>query len=112
MKTNDQFGDKKDLDWAISRPQTSEAGGPLPIWLLALDDCLYYLNSLASGCIRLISFMDMYGLPGFFLYLFGNRAVWPLEAQVLGALQDEDAHTFRRSFQDQCSMISVAVSFR
>lgn len=53
--------------------------------------------------------MNLYGVSGLTLLVFGNRTMWRLEAEILGGLRDSDAHAFRKSVQGQCNMISVAV---
>ncbi|KIM98299.1 hypothetical protein OIDMADRAFT_90904, partial [Oidiodendron maius Zn] len=51
-----------------------------------------------------------YGLFGIFLYLFGSRTTWRTEAHVLGTVSDDDALNFKKSVQDECTMISVAAA--
>jgi hypothetical protein len=52
----------------------------------------------------------LYGYPaGVTLYLFGSRTTWRTEAYVLGKVNDDDALNFKKSVQDECTMISVAV---
>jgi hypothetical protein len=76
--------------------------------------------SFASGVIafvqiytqtfrRPIDLFDLYGVSGIFLYLFGSRTTWRTEAHVLGTVSDDDALNFKKSVQDECTMISVAV---
>ncbi|CAI6332924.1 unnamed protein product [Periconia digitata] len=50
------------------------------------------------------------GGPGFILFIFGNRTVWRTEASVLGIMDDDDALGFKKSVQDECTMISVAAA--
>lgn len=52
---------------------------------------------------------SLYGIPGIFVWLFGNRTTWRLEAQVLGDLKDEDAKAFKDSIIAECTTIAVAV---
>jgi hypothetical protein len=58
---------------------------------------------------RPLHLFRLYGLGGLFLYAFGNRTTWCVQAQVLGNLENSDAETFKKSVQDECTMISVAV---
>lgn len=58
---------------------------------------------------RPIDLFDLYGLSGIFLYLFGSRTTWSVEAHVLGIVSDDDALNFKKCVQDECTMISVAV---
>lgn len=58
---------------------------------------------------RPLDLFDLYGYPGLALFLFGSRTTWT-EAYVLGKVNDEDAMNFKKSVQDECTMISVAVS--
>lgn len=72
---------------------------------LLLDGTDYVLRSAR----RAVLLVGIYGSPGIFLFLFGNRSTWRLEAQIIGKLQDADATSFKDAVQGQCSMISVAV---
>jgi hypothetical protein len=65
---------------------------------------------IAEVTSRPFYLVRLYGMPGIFLYLFGNRTTWRTQAYVLGKVIDEDALSFKRSVQDECTMISVAVS--
>lgn len=59
---------------------------------------------------RPLDLFDLYGYPGLALFLFGTRTTWRTEAYVLGKVNDEDAMNFKKSVQDECTMVSVAVS--
>lgn len=59
--------------------------------------------------VRAIELVRLYGTSGLYIYAFGSRATWRLQAQVLGQLRDEDAFAFKKSVTDECTMISVAV---
>ncbi|KAH6721666.1 hypothetical protein BKA61DRAFT_591128 [Leptodontidium sp. MPI-SDFR-AT-0119] len=59
---------------------------------------------------RPIDLVDLYGVSGIFLYLFGSRTTWRTEAHVLGTVSDDDALNFKKSVQDECTMISVAAA--
>ena len=52
----------------------------------------------------------LYGPSGLVLQIFGNRSTWRTEAHVLGRVDDGEAMQFKKSVQDDCTMISVAVS--
>jgi hypothetical protein len=51
----------------------------------------------------------LYGYPSFALFLFGSRTTWRTEAYVLGKMNDNDALNFKKSVQEECTVISVAV---
>jgi hypothetical protein len=76
-----------------------------PTLVLLLDGTDYVLRSVR----RAVLLTRIYGSPGIALFLFGNRSIWRLEAQIIGKLQDADATAFKDAVQGQCSMISVAV---
>lgn len=59
--------------------------------------------------LRPFRLWDLYGAPGIILYLFGSRTTWNVEAQVLGRQDEDDAMQFKKSVQDECTMVSVAV---
>ena len=52
----------------------------------------------------------LYGLSGLVLLIFGSRSTWLIEAHLLGEVDDSEAMQFKKSVQDDCTMISVAVS--
>ena len=55
--------------------------------------------------------LEVYGFAeGVLLFCFSSRSIWRLEAQVLGSLGDDDAFMFKKSVQDECTTISIAVS--
>lgn len=58
---------------------------------------------------RPFDLFKLYGLPGIVLFFFASRTVWRTEAHVLGSMLDDDANNFKKSVQDECTMISVAV---
>lgn len=60
--------------------------------------------------LRPFRLWSLYGVPGIFLFLFGSQTTWSVEAQVLGRLGEDDALQFKKSVQDECTMVSVAVS--
>jgi hypothetical protein len=68
---------------------------------------LWYIVFFFSRPVHLTK---LYGPSGIILYLFGSRTTWRTEAHVLGRLNDSDARDFKKSVQDECTMISVAVS--
>ena len=59
---------------------------------------------------RPYSLFSLYGVPGFVLYVFGNRTTWRTEAHILGTVDDGESLNFKKSVQDECTMISIAVS--
>lgn len=67
------------------------------------------LGTLFAMAIRPVLLVHLYGLPGAFLLVFGSQTTWLTEAQVLCTMCDEDALNFKKSIQDECTMVSVAV---
>lgn len=51
-----------------------------------------------------------YGPVGLFVALFGNRSVWQLQAEVITLEDDNIAFSFKRSAQDECNIVAIAVS--
>lgn len=54
-------------------------------------------------------FADIYGINGIVLWIFGNRSVWRSEVQLLRHRDDKEAMDFRKSAQDESSIVAVAV---
>lgn len=73
---------------------------------LVLDTLDIYFRTLAHA----INLYRLYGPSGLILLFFGSRTTWRVEAQVLGQLDDDVAMDFKKSVQDECTMISTAVS--
>jgi hypothetical protein len=67
-------------------------------------------DAVARHGLRAIRLLELYGPSGLFLFWFGSKSTWRMEAQVLGELIDEDAMAFKKCVQDECIMVSVAVS--
>ncbi|KFY74581.1 hypothetical protein V499_05402 [Pseudogymnoascus sp. VKM F-103] len=65
---------------------------------------------LARTAVRAFKLFMLYGLSSIPLLLFGSRATWRIEAQVIGQLKEEDAMTFKKSILDECTMIAVAAA--
>ena len=77
---------------------------------LSLTASAIAVVSLAFSLLRRpFDLIDLYGLSGIFLYLFGSRTTWRTEAHILWSVSDEDALNFKKSVQDECTMIFVAV---
>lgn len=80
--------------------------GVIPALSVSLD----VLDVLARAAARAGRLVLMYGpYGGLYMYLFGSKATWRLEAQILGHLDDTEACGFRDHVQTECTMISVAV---
>ncbi|TID22352.1 hypothetical protein E6O75_ATG11146 [Venturia nashicola] len=62
-----------------------------------------------SSTSRPYHLVGLYGIPGIFLWLFGSRATWKAEVQVLSQVRDDDAMQFKKSVLDECNMVSIAV---
>ncbi|KAF7507474.1 hypothetical protein GJ744_010405 [Endocarpon pusillum] len=67
-------------------------------------------EAVAQFTIRCFHLIRLYGPPGFVLLFFGSQTTWRIEAQVLGKLDDKEALEFKKSVQDECTMISVAAA--
>lgn len=65
---------------------------------------------LFVSVLRPFRLYGLYGALGALLFFFGSRTTWSVEAQVLGRLDEDDAMQFKKSVQDECTMVSVAVS--
>lgn len=70
----------------------------------------YFTALVAHQALKSIRLVILYGPSGIFLYYFGSLVTWRVEAQVLGQLDDNEAMQFKKSVQDECTMVSVAVS--
>ncbi|KFZ14085.1 hypothetical protein V501_03412 [Pseudogymnoascus sp. VKM F-4519 (FW-2642)] len=68
------------------------------------------VDLLGRSAVRAFHLFTLYGPSSIFLFFFGNRATWRIEAQVLGQLKEEDATTFKKSILDECTMIAVAAA--
>lgn len=84
--------------------------------LVALIDTFSLVLSAISlilhvSAYRPFALLKYYGLPGLFYLVFGSRSTWRAQAHVLGTLADEDALNFKKSVQDECTIISVAVGY-
>jgi hypothetical protein len=77
--------------------------------LAVMQTAQIVIQTLIQPLRRPIDLFDLYGVSGIFLYLFGSRTTWRTEAHVLGTVSDDDALNFKKSVQDECTMISVAV---
>lgn len=62
--------------------------------------------------IRPLVLLDIYGPPGLIFWLVGSRTTWRMQVQVLGKLDDKESLEFKKSLQDGCTMVSIAVSCR
>lgn len=60
-------------------------------------------------CYTAILLIRRDGLTGLLYLVFGSRTTWRSEAHVLGTVNDRIASEFKKSVQDECSMVSVAV---
>ncbi|RDI81350.1 hypothetical protein Vi05172_g8532 [Venturia inaequalis] len=65
---------------------------------------------ILSGTSRPFHLIDLYGVPGIFLWLFGSRTTWKAEVQVLSQVRDDDTMQFKKSVLDECSMVSIAAA--
>ncbi|KAJ6138338.1 hypothetical protein N7471_004824 [Penicillium samsonianum] len=59
---------------------------------------------------RILALIRLYGLSGMLVAFCGSSNVWQVEAKVIGELDDDQAIEFRKSVQDECSMIAVAAA--
>jgi len=58
----------------------------------------------------LFSFTSLYGPAGIIVYTFGSQDVWQMQMQVLGSFDQAEAMNFKKSIQEESSIIAVAVS--
>ncbi|CZS93649.1 uncharacterized protein RAG0_03831 [Rhynchosporium agropyri] len=75
-----------------------------------LQIIILVVKIFAQTIRRPMDLVDLYGVSGIFLYFFGSRTTWGTEAQVLGTVSDDDALSFKKSVQDECTIISVAAA--
>jgi hypothetical protein len=68
------------------------------------------VDEYAREFVRCYQLCKMYGVTGVPLFIFGNRTIWRMQAQILGELKDEDALAFKESVYNECTMIAVSVS--
>lgn len=59
--------------------------------------------------LSILFFTKNYGVSGLVLCFFGNRDIWRVQVQVLRSTSDIDTINFRKSVQEGCSIIAVAV---
>jgi hypothetical protein len=95
------------LDLAISlAPFSTQLVGAMIVWpQLFLDVADFYAREI----VRVIRLHKLYGPSGIPLLLFGSRAIWRIQAQILGQVKDDDALEFKKSVYNECTMIAVAV---
>ena len=55
-------------------------------------------------------FISLYEPAG--IVIFGSREVWQMQMQILGSVDDADAMNFKKSIQQESSIIAVAVRRR
>ncbi|TLD30016.1 hypothetical protein E2P81_ATG06669 [Venturia nashicola] len=71
----------------------------------------FYITALvAQQALKSFRLLTLYGPSGLLLYYFGSLVTWRVEAQVLGQLDDDEAMQFKKSVQDECTMVSVAAA--
>ncbi|KFY93942.1 hypothetical protein V500_03483 [Pseudogymnoascus sp. VKM F-4518 (FW-2643)] len=80
------------------------------LFILTADIILDVIDLLARTAVRASNLFLLYGPSSIPLLLFGSRATWRLEAQILGQLKEEDAAAFKKSILDECTMIAVAAA--
>jgi len=92
----------------------SQFGDVLSVFLIVNPTLATYIWVLTEFAVQSISrpyyLFSLYGAPGLVLYLFGSWTTWRTEAHILGKVDDGDSLNFKKSVQDECTMISVAVS--
>lgn len=69
----------------------------------------YYQPIIQSLSLR--SYLTLYGVSGFFFWLYGNDNVWRMQVELLGSLNADDSARFKKLVQEECGMIAVAVCF-
>ena len=88
----------------------AEGAPSIAVLILTVKVSLDVADSVARHGLRAIRLFGLYGPSGLLLFWFGSKSTWRMEAQVLGELTDEDALAFKKCVQDECIMVSVAVS--
>lgn len=81
----------------------------IAIHLGILDTILEVGDILRVRALKGLRLCELYGSPGLFLFLFGNQTAWKLQAQIVGGIDDDAVMAFKKSVQDECTMISIAV---
>jgi hypothetical protein len=76
--------------------------------MLQTGKFLYWIPSKAA--LGLWFFTSYYKSAGVFLWIFGSREVWQMQMQVLSSPLDTDAMNFKKSVQEDSSIVAVAVS--
>jgi len=80
----------------------------------AVDEALALYGAVTRAPFKMLEslafFELMYGPSGIFISIFGSRDVWQMQMQVLSSLDDADAINFKKSIQQESSIIAVAVS--
>lgn len=59
---------------------------------------------------RLHFFLKHYGPIGIALWCFASREVWQIQLQVMRSVNDADATDYKKSAQEDSSIVAVAVS--
>jgi hypothetical protein len=83
---------------------------PISVTLGAVSLISAIVKLPRNAGISLIFFLSHYKSAGAFLWLFGSREVWHMQMQVLGSSHDTDAMNFKKSVQEDSSIVAVAVS--
>ena len=69
------------------------------------------LTRVPIKALKSLSFFTvLYGPAGIFIYTFGSHEVWQIQTRVLGGLHEAEAMDFKKSIQEESSIIAVAVS--
>ena len=88
--------------------------GAISYMFEAVDEAYKLSGAVARAPIKTVEtlsfFTSRYGPSGIFIWIFGSREVWQMQMQVLGSLDDADAINFKKSIQQESSIIAVAVS--
>lgn len=85
-------------------------GSTLLPWIQVVQAFWAGVQATRGNVERIVALSHLYGPAGFIVAYFGSSSVWNVEAQIIGERNDKQALEFRKSIQDECSMIAVAVS--
>jgi hypothetical protein len=82
-----------------------------PVVALIIDLCSIPYKLFRNTASSLIFLTSQYGsAAGIVLWSFGSQEVWQLQLQVLRSHRDADAMDFKKSVQEDSSIVAVAVS--
>ena len=85
-------------------------GSAVPFILWIIDLILAIMSRFEADSVDFFDFGLIYGVSGVAIVCFASGNIWRLEVQILGRLSDEEAMEFRKSVENESTMVSIAVS--